>query len=46
VRGDKIDEHAVTDLDLRNDESRCSWTNGAAPVAEELQEESSKNMID
>jgi len=38
VGGWKIQEHAVTDLDLRKDESRPSLTSGAARVAEELQE--------
>jgi len=45
VRGQKIEEHAVTDLDLCNDENRPSLTSGAAPVAER-QEVSSKNTID
>jgi len=33
VRGQKIEEHVVTDLDLRNDENGPSLTRGA--VAEE-----------
>jgi len=44
VRGQKIEEHVVTDLDLRNDENRPSLTSGA--VAEERQEVSSKSTID
>jgi len=44
VRGQKIEEHVATDLDLRNDENRLSLTSGAA--AEERQDVSSKNMID
>ena len=44
VRRQKIEEHVVTDLDLRNDENRPSLTSGAA--AEERQEVSSKNTID
>jgi len=36
----------VTDLVLRNDEDRSSLTSGAAPVAEERQEASSKNTMD
>jgi len=43
VRGQKIEEHAVTDLDLRNDETRRSLTSSAA---EERQDVSSKNTID
>jgi len=43
-RGKKIEEHVVTDLDLRNDESRPSLTSGA--VAEERQEVSSQITID
>jgi len=35
VRGQKIEEHLVTDLDLRNDENRPSLTSGT--VAEERQ---------
>jgi len=37
VRGQKIEEHAVTDLVLGNNESKPSLTSGAAPVAEECQ---------
>jgi len=44
VRGQKIEEHVVTDLDLRNDENRSSLTSGVA--AEERKEVSSKNTID
>jgi len=44
VRGQKIEEHVVTDLDVRNDENKPSLTSGA--VAEERQEVSSKNTID
>jgi len=44
VREQKIEEHIVTDLDLRIDESRPSLTSGA--VAEKSQEVSSKNTID
>ena len=44
VRRQKIQEHVVTDLDLRNDENRPSLTSGA--VAEERQEVSSKITID
>ena len=40
VRGQKIEEHVVTDLELCNDETRPSLTSGA--VAEECQEVSSK----
>jgi len=40
VRGQKIEEHVVTDLDLRNDENRPSSTSSA--VAEERQDVSSK----
>ena len=36
VRGQKIEEHVVTDLDLRNDDNRPNLTSGAA--AEERQE--------
>ena len=46
MRGRKIEEHAVTDLVLRNHENRPSLTSGAAPVAEEHQEASSKNTMD
>jgi len=45
VRGQKIEEHAVTDLVLRNNENRPILTSGAAPVAEGRQEASSKNTI-
>jgi len=44
VRGQKIEEHVVTDLDLRNDENRPGLTSSAA--AEEHQDVSSKNTID
>jgi len=44
VRGQKIEEHVVTDLDLRSDENRPNFTSGA--VTEERQEVSSKNTID
>jgi len=44
VRGQNIEEHVVTDLDLRNDENRPSLTSGA--VAEKRQDVSSKNTID
>jgi len=44
VRGQKIEEHVVTDLDVRNDGDRPSLTSGA--VAEERQEVSSENTID
>ena len=44
VRGQKIEEHVVTDFDVRNDENRPSLTSSA--VAEERQEISSKNTID
>jgi len=37
ARGQKIEEHAVTDLVLRNNEDRPSLTSDAAPVAEERQ---------
>jgi len=43
VRGQKVKEHVVTDLDLRNDENRPSLTSG--PVAER-QEVSSRNTTD
>jgi len=43
VRGQKIEEHVVTDLDLRSVENRPSLTSGAA---EERQEVSSKSTID
>jgi len=41
ARGQKIEEHVLTDLDLRNDDNRPSLTSGAA--AEERQEVVSKN---
>jgi len=44
VRGQKNEEHGVTDLDLRNDENKPSLTSGA--VAEKRQEVSSINTID
>ena len=44
VRGQKIEEHAVTDLGLRNDETGPSLTSSAA--AEERQDVSTKNTID
>ena len=44
VRGQKFEEHVVTDLNLRNDENRPSLTSCAA--AEKLQDVSSKNTID
>ena len=44
VRGQKIEEHVVTDLDLRNDENRPSLTSSA--VAEERHDVKSKNTID
>jgi len=43
VRGEKTEEHVVTDLDLRNDEHGPLTSNAAA---EERQEVSSKNTID
>jgi len=43
VRGQKIEEHVVTDLDVRNDENRLGLANCA--VTEERQEVSSKNTI-
>jgi len=45
VRGQKIEEYAVADLVLRNNENRPGLISGAAPVAEERQEASSKNAI-
>jgi len=36
VSGQKTEEHVVTDLDLRNDENRPSFTSSA--VAEERQD--------
>ena len=44
VRGEKIEEQVVTDLDAHNDENRSSVTSSA--VAEERQDVSSKNAID
>jgi len=44
LRGQKIEEHVSTDLDLCNDENRPSLTSGAA--AEERQDVSSKSTID
>jgi len=44
VRGQKIEEHVVTDWDVRNDENRPSLTSGAA--AGERQAVSSKNTTD
>jgi len=44
VRGQKIEETVVTDLDLRNDENRSHLTSSA--VAEECQEVSSKSTRD
>jgi len=41
VRGQKIEEHVVTDVDLRYDDNRPSLTSSAA--AEECQDVSSKN---
>jgi len=46
VRRQKIEEHFVTHLVLRNNENRPSLTSGAAPVAEELHEASSNNTIE
>ena len=44
VSGQKIEEHVVTDLDIRNDDNRPNLTSGAA--AKERQDVSSKNTID
>jgi len=44
VRGQKIEEHVVADLDLRNDGNRPGLSSAAA--AEERQEVVSKNTID
>ena len=41
--GQEIEEHVVTDLDLRNDENRPSSTSSA--VAEERQDVSTKKTI-
>ena len=43
VRGQKIEEHVVTDLDVRNDDNRPSLTSGSA---KECQEVSSRNTTD
>jgi len=43
VRGQKIEEHVVTDLYIRNDENRPSSTSGAAA---ERQDVSPKSTID
>jgi len=43
VRGQEIEEHAVTALVLRNNENRLSLTGGAAPVTEERQEAPEKH---
>jgi len=43
VREQKIEEHAVTDLELRNEENRPSLTSSA--VVEERQDVSAKNTI-
>ena len=44
LRGQKIEEHVVTELDLCNDENRPSLTSGA--LAEERQDVSSKGTVD
>jgi len=44
VRGQKIEEHVVTDLDLRHDENSVRST--SSTVAEERQDVSSKNTMD
>ena len=44
VSGQKIEEHVVTDLDLRNDENSPSSISSA--VAEEHQDISPKNTMD
>ena len=44
VKGQKIEEHVVTGLDLSSDENRPSLTSGA--VAEERPDVSSQNTID
>ena len=44
VRGQKINEHVVTDLDVRNNDNRPSLISGSA--ADERQEVSSENTID
>jgi len=43
ARGQKIEEHVITDLDQHNDENRSSLISSA--VAEERQDVSSKNAI-
>jgi len=43
VKGQKIEEHVVTDFDLRNDENNVVTSSA---VAEERQDVSSKNTID
>jgi len=43
VRGQKIEEHVVTDIDVCNDENRPSLTSSA--VQEERQDVSSKNTL-
>jgi len=45
ARGQKIEEHVVTDLDARNDDNRPSLTSSAA-AAEERQDVSSINTTD
>jgi len=45
LSGQKIEEHAVTDLDPRNDENRPSLTSGTPPVTDR-QEVSSKSTVD
>jgi len=44
VRGQKIEDHVVTDLDLRNDKNRPRLTSSA--IAEERHDVKSKNTID
>jgi len=44
VKGQKVEEHVVTDLDLRNNENRPRLTSSA--VAVERQGELSRNTID
>ena len=43
MKGQKIEEHVVTDFDLRNDENNVVTSSA---VAEERQDVSSKNTID
>ena len=43
VRGQKIEEHVVTDLDVRNDHNRPSLISGSA--AEERQEYHRKTQV-